>query len=57
MYEYRCPQCGQLFEKLRRLSEADREVDCPKCGASRAQRVFSVCAKPGGDCGPGSRFT
>ncbi|MGE3270741.1 MAG: FmdB family zinc ribbon protein [Chloroflexota bacterium] len=46
VYEYRCPDCANLFEKLVRLSEADRQVDCPTCGA-RAGKLLSTFAAIG----------
>lgn len=29
LYEYRCEDCGHVFEKL--LIHADEEVECPRC--------------------------
>ncbi len=42
MYEYSCKECGEIFEKLVRLSDSDREIKCPKCGAYKTKRLFSV---------------
>ncbi len=49
MYEYRCRKCGSLFEKLRRLGEADAEVKCPHCRSSVVDRQLSTFATSG--CG------
>ena len=31
LYEYRCTQCGNRFEKIQKFN-AEPEVACPKCG-------------------------
>ena len=57
LYEYRCKACGRTFEQLRRMSEADRGVECPECRSEEVQRMLSTFAT--GGCGPsvGGRFT
>jgi putative FmdB family regulatory protein len=37
-YEYACDACGD-FEKIMRMSEYQREQDCPECGKA-ARRVI-----------------
>jgi putative FmdB family regulatory protein len=49
MYEYRCDECGKGFELLRRMSEADFGVACPKCESSAVKRQYSTFAAVGGD--------
>ncbi|MBN2644341.1 MAG: zinc ribbon domain-containing protein [Desulfuromonadaceae bacterium] len=39
IFEYRCPHCGKVTEKISRCSE--QQIDCPVCGG-KAQRVLSV---------------
>ena len=41
-YDYRCKECGKVFEVFRRFSELHGKVNCPNCGSEKAQRVFSV---------------
>jgi len=41
IYEYHCKQCGSKFEKLVKLSTKASEVECPKCGARRAEKSVS----------------
>jgi len=42
IYEYRCADCGQLFEELvMRLTE---KVNCPKCKSARVVRQMSAFA-------------
>jgi putative FmdB family regulatory protein len=57
MYEYRCEECGNRYEELRRMSEADQDLSCPKCGSSGVERLLSAFAT--GGCTPtaGGGFT
>lgn len=41
IYEYRCPECDSRFEKLRRMSEAEEPVECPRCDSKSASRQLS----------------
>ena len=41
IYEYHCKQCGSKFEKLAKFSTKTSEVECPKCGAKRAEKSVS----------------
>ncbi len=72
LYEYRCASCGAAFEQLRRMQDADRDLQCPKCASSEVKRQFSTfaaqmgasggqsgmapCGQPASACGSG-RFT
>jgi putative FmdB family regulatory protein len=49
IYEYRCRQCGHAFEMLRRMKDADSDVECPKCHSTGVEREFSTFAA--GGCG------
>lgn len=69
MYEYRCEECGEEFEKLVHFSEADLIQDCPNCGASHTTKKISAAASfgyasggggslsYGGSCGSGGGFS
>jgi putative FmdB family regulatory protein len=66
MYEYRCSECGSQYEQLRRMSEADRDLECPRCGSVDVARQVSACAvrgsssggnSGGGCCAPGRGFS
>jgi putative FmdB family regulatory protein len=37
-YEYRCPACGEEFEKFQRMSD-DPVADCPGCGKPAERRM------------------
>jgi len=67
LYEYRCGACGALFERLRRMQEADQELVCPQCASSHVKRQLSTfashtgssaeatapCGAPASACGSG----
>ncbi|MGO9086100.1 MAG: FmdB family zinc ribbon protein [Candidatus Sulfotelmatobacter sp.] len=54
LYEYHCLSCGNTFEMLRRIKDADSDVECPKCRCTKVERQFSTFAA--GGCGTsGSR--
>jgi putative FmdB family regulatory protein len=55
IYEYECIKCGKKFELLRSMSDSDRNIECPECGADNTRRVFSIfsSASSGGTCAPG----
>jgi putative FmdB family regulatory protein len=59
MYEYRCTVCGKSFEQLRRMQDADRDLECPSCRSEAVERLLSTFSA--GGCGSGSggrgRFT
>ena len=44
MYDYRCSECGERYEQLRRMAEADSGLVCPRCGSERVERQISSCA-------------
>lgn len=44
IYEYRCPDCGAIFIKMRPMSQADAPVECERCGKPNAQRLLSRIA-------------
>ena len=46
IYEYRCLECGEKFEKLVRLSTSTSEIECPKCGEQKVEKLISTfCAR------------
>ncbi|MBZ5561419.1 MAG: zinc ribbon domain-containing protein [Acidobacteriia bacterium] len=40
IFEYRCPKCGKLFEKLV-MSRSQEPPACPKCGSTHVDQQFS----------------
>jgi len=58
MYEYRCQTCGERFEMLRRMADADRELECPECRSREVERLLSAFSTGGcGSSGSGGGFT
>lgn len=54
LYEYQYRGCGKTFEMLRRIKDADGDLECPNCHSAKAERMFSTFAT--GGCGAaGSR--
>jgi putative FmdB family regulatory protein len=37
IYEFECPACGDVFDRLQKLSDPDPDV-CPQCGAGGVRR-------------------
>ncbi|MGC8839589.1 MAG: FmdB family zinc ribbon protein [Anaerolineae bacterium] len=42
IYEYRCSECGEEFEKFVRSMTAEVEVVCPACGSSEVEKKISL---------------
>jgi len=42
IYEYRCHECGEKFEKLIRSLASVQEICCPRCGSSRVEKAISL---------------
>jgi putative FmdB family regulatory protein len=60
IYEYRCQDCRQLFQKLLLVAGGTTTITCPSCGSRRVERQLSVFASgsqsspgaPSGGCAP-----
>lgn len=46
IYEYRCEDCGNEFEKL--LLRTSDIPECPSCGQSHLEQLLSTFAAAGG---------
>lgn len=43
IYEYRCLECEEKFEKLvRSMNNPTSEVKCPKCGGWKVEKLLSA---------------
>jgi putative FmdB family regulatory protein len=47
IYEYRCNECGDLFEKMVKFSDADILPACPKCESKDTRKMLSTVASFG----------
>ena len=43
IYEFECTACGNIFERLQKLADAD-PTDCPQCGKSGIKRRLTAPA-------------
>jgi putative FmdB family regulatory protein len=57
IYEYRCETCQKVYEQIRRMSEADRNLECPDCKSTQVERLISSFAAGGCGTGTGGGFT
>jgi putative FmdB family regulatory protein len=42
IYEYLCKDCGERFELVRTMKDADMPVPCKTCHGNQTQRTLSV---------------
>ncbi len=42
IYEYTCKVCGNRFETLRAIKEADLPIPCKNCQSNQTQRAVSL---------------
>jgi putative FmdB family regulatory protein len=47
IYEYKCRECDNRFEKLVSMKTADTEIECPACHEKQVEKVVSVFASVG----------
>ena len=48
IYEYKCEACGGNYEQIRRMAEADRDLECPTCKSHEVNRSLSSFATTSG---------
>ncbi|MBN1441300.1 MAG: zinc ribbon domain-containing protein [Planctomycetes bacterium] len=54
MFDYRCQDCGEIFEFFARR-RGEEPQKCPSCGSTRLEKEFSSFGVgPGGSGGGGS---
>jgi putative FmdB family regulatory protein len=57
IYEYRCSECGKKFEKLLLSISSTSQVECPRCGGRKVEKLFSLFGTKASEssstaCGP-----
>lgn len=67
IYEYRCRNCGKVFDAFQRVGEDGEALVCPECGTAKPEKLFSsfastgtgsdARASAGGSCVPRGGFT
>lgn len=57
IYEYKCADCGSKYEQIRRMSEADNGLECPKCKSEQVKReLYSSFATTSSSTGSGGQL-
>ncbi|RUM87187.1 MAG: zinc ribbon domain-containing protein [Thermovibrio sp.] len=51
IYEFRCEECGEEFEKFVISASQVNQVKCPKCGSEKVVKKISACSIGGSDSG------
>jgi putative FmdB family regulatory protein len=47
VYEFKCSDCGHVFEVMGKYEEREKEHTCPSCGSARVKQAISLfSAKP-----------
>jgi putative FmdB family regulatory protein len=66
LYEYKCKKCKLVFSELRKISEREKEIVCPECGADAEVLISGFAQVSGSSAGAaacpvsdscGSKFT
>jgi len=42
IYEYRCLECGEKFEKLVHSMNSSLTIKCPKCAGAKVKKLLSA---------------
>ncbi len=53
IYEFRCEDCGHVFEELVRFGD-DPELKCPECGGTDTRKAVSLFGFSGVNTGSSS---
>ena len=48
IYEYKCESCRKHYEQIRRMADADRDLECPGCKSTGVKRQLSSFATSSG---------
>lgn len=58
IYEFRCKDCGETFDKLVSMSYEQTDIKCPHCGSIKVKKMLSTfatkeaSASSGASCAP-----
>lgn len=42
IYEYKCHKCSNLFDVFQSICATNENLNCPSCGESKPERIFST---------------
>ncbi len=60
IYDYRCDNCGKVYDVFHKVKEVEEDVVCPECESAKHTRLLSapgISVRGGSDlppCGDGS---
>ena len=54
VYEYRCRDCNEEFEKLVRFGSDGSEIECPRCHSKHVEKKLSLFSSRSGGRGAAS---
>lgn len=54
LYQYKCSDCNNEFEELRRRDEAEAAIECPKCKGMNTKRKMPTSISGGTSSGGSS---
>jgi len=54
IYEFRCPECGLVQERLLPMGSTGKKLECEKCEQGPLERVPSIFAASGSSCASNS---
>lgn len=43
IYEYQCQSCGNVFDAIRSIDQADQIIICENCHSESTKRMLSKC--------------
>ncbi len=52
IFDYRCDDCGSVYEILHKVREKAEDVVCPSCGSTHARKQMSAPAVSMGGTSP-----
>ena len=41
IYEYKCDNCGHVYEEIRHVKDSDKAINCLKCLKGKLVRIMS----------------
>jgi len=44
IYEFECSACKHIFERVMKIDEDHKELNCPECNASNPNKLVASCS-------------
>lgn len=57
VYDYRCNDCGTLYDVYHKLKEVTEDVLCPHCGSAKHKKLISASSVAVGGKSGSSSFS